>query len=119
MELRVTTDIETSASAVTSYADQARAALRVMDPTETDLWRATYEAGLKEAYRLKDFEGLTSIALFAAVCMHVQRMFREAIEQIDFAITMARGNPDASAYMLSARSVYEIFHCDEPRAQTS
>lgn len=99
-----------------SYVDQARQELREADPADLGRWRLLYEAGLTEAHRRRDFEGLATIALFGATCLHEQGFFRETVEQLHYASTMAQKNPTAAAYVLSALAVYEALLGDPQRA---
>ena len=92
---------------VTSYVDEARQALRNADPNDVERWQQTYETGLSEAYRRKDFQGLATIAMFGATALHEQGLHHEAVQQLHFAATMAQKNATAAAYVLSLRAVYE------------
>ena len=91
-----------------SFVDDVRQALRTIDPSDAELWREAYESGLREAYRRKDIEGLVSIAGFGAACLDVQGHHQETLDQLDFAVSMAQGNPDASTYLLSLRAAYDV-----------
>jgi hypothetical protein len=88
-----------------SFVDDVRQALRTIDPSDLDRWHEAYEGGLREAYRRNDIEGLVSIAGFAAACLDVQGHSRQALDQLDFAISMAQGIADAEAYLLSLKAI--------------
>jgi DNA-binding CsgD family transcriptional regulator len=97
----------TRAGNLTDYVDAVRQALRTIDPTQFDNWHDAYESGLREAYLRKDLDGLVSIAMFGAACLDAQGFHEEALDQLDFAMSMSRRNPDAGAYLLSLRALYE------------
>ncbi|MEZ4552386.1 MAG: LuxR C-terminal-related transcriptional regulator [Dehalococcoidia bacterium] len=102
-----------------SFVDQVRQALRNIDPSDVDRWRDAYEGGLREAYRRNDIDGLVAIAGFAAALLDVQGHSRQALDQLDFAISMAEGSPDAQPYLLGLRAICASLLGDEPEARES
>ncbi|MFN8584843.1 MAG: helix-turn-helix transcriptional regulator [Dehalococcoidia bacterium] len=102
-----------------SFVDEVRQALRTISPSDVELWRSAYEGGLQEAYRRKDIEGLVSIAGFAASCLDVQGHHQETLDQLDFAVSMAQQNPDASAYLVSLKAAYAVLMGDHEGARAA
>jgi DNA-binding CsgD family transcriptional regulator len=99
--------------------DDVRQALRNIDPSDMDRWHEAYEGGLREAYRRNDIEGLVSIAGFAAACLDTQGHSQQALEQLDFAISMAQGSADAQVYLLSLRAICAALIGDPQQAEVS
>lgn len=102
-----------------SFVDEVRLALRTIDPSDAERWHEAYEGGLREAYRRNDIDGLVSIAGFAAACLDTLGKSREALEQLDFAISMAQGSADAQSYLLSLRAMCAALLGDPVEARSS
>ncbi len=84
---------------VAAYADDARHALRTLDP-RSGAWRRAYERGLAEAYRRKDMEGLAEIALVAIARLQAEGHHDDALAYVRFAIAMARDAPEQAVRLL-------------------
>src|SRR5262245_17077191 len=93
--------IPAEAASLSGYADALRQSLRTIDPSEFDRWHDAYEAGLQEAYRRKDLDGLVSIAMFGAACLDAQGYHEQTLDQLDFAMSMSRRDPDVAGYLLA------------------
>src|SRR5690242_3032401 len=90
-----------------AYADRARLALRKAGLGYSSEWKRIYDRELTNAYRQHHMVGLSAIATVAAVGLEAEGLHEEAIVQIDFAVTMARGDPDASVHLLGGKAVFE------------
>ena len=94
---------------VKSYMERARRTLRLAGPAASYAWKSAYESGLAEAYRLRDWDGYSAIAMLAAVGLELEERREEALAQIDFALGMAQDAPDVTSLLLGGKAIYNGF----------
>ena len=91
---------------VEAYALRARQALREAGPIAGAEWKRAYQTVLEEAYRERDIEGLTRVATLGAVALEAAGHLAEAIQQLDYATTVAEGEPTVASRSSSQKAVY-------------
>ena len=91
----------------TAYVDRVRQLLRRASDGGADLWKRVYDGALRETYAARDMDAFTAIASLGAVLLEAQARQDEAIDQLDFAISMAGGDEPATAYLMCSKGVYE------------
>lgn len=99
------------------YARRALSTLRGV--TGRDEWRVVYERGLAEAQRRNDPAGLAAIVALAMSRLDAEGRSHEAVEYLDFALTMAHDSPDAVVLLQSMRATYEALQGNVGRAESA
>ncbi|MDA0364793.1 MAG: LuxR C-terminal-related transcriptional regulator [Chloroflexi bacterium] len=95
---------------IRAYAARALAVLRRIPSPE--LWTGIYERGLEAALRQHDMDGLAAIASLAIFRFDVLGQFEQSLAQMEFALAMAHGLPDAVVLLHSMRASHVAGHGD-------
>lgn len=93
--------------AATAFVERVRRLLRRAFDAGDGIRKLTYDAALREAYAAGDMEAFTAIASLGAVFLEAESRHEEAIDQLDFAISLAGRDEGAVAYLLCTRGIYE------------
>lgn len=89
------------------YVKDLQQQLRVAAPAGPERWRPLIEKGLAEAYRTRDIVALCDIAQAIVSILDVLGRQREAISEIDHAISLGQGAPDGLAMLLSMKATFQ------------
>ena len=92
---------------LTEYATQLQQAVRESGGLGSARWRLLIERGLSTAYRQGDIVGLCDVVQAIVSLLDAQGRQRDAVAEVEHAISLAKGEPNALAMLLSMRATFQ------------
>ena len=89
------------------YARQLQQAIREADGAGMQQWRTLIEQGLARAYRAGDVVALCDVVQAIVSILDAQGRQRDAVSEIEHAISLARAEPNALAMLLSMKATFQ------------
>jgi DNA-binding NarL/FixJ family response regulator len=92
---------------IRAYGQRLQQALREGSEQGTGRWRELVEQGLAAAYAQGDIVGLCDVVQAIVSLLDAQGRQREAIAEIEYAVSISGGEPNALAMLLSMRATFQ------------
>jgi len=89
-----------------AYAGELRRAVRRLDASGPDSWRAVVDRGLAEAYKRRDPVGLASMIELIVGFLDAEGRVAEAVSEIEHAIARSKGDPAILAILEALRASF-------------